>query len=85
VRAFGLSTDLREECTKEISSKLAELERRHAKEIAELEAKIKSLSIVGWKLDRAKFRIVPCTADGRPGPSIPARVLFEEYHEQVNS
>jgi hypothetical protein len=35
--------------------------------------------IIGWKVDRKTYRAVPFYSDGKPGPAIELRDLFEQF------
>jgi hypothetical protein len=39
--------------------------------------------IVGWQIDRPTYRAFPVLADGRLGPELNLRVLFEQYDAEV--
>ena len=38
-----------------------------------------------WKVDRKNFVVVPLMSDGREGPRLHLRELFEEYHNQARA
>ena len=40
--------------------------------------------LIGWAVDRKRFRVTPIMAGGRSGPSIELRGLFEEFIGQQN-
>jgi hypothetical protein len=42
-------------------------------------------AITGWKIDRAGFRAFPLMSDGRIGPELNLRTLFEEFQLQTSS
>jgi hypothetical protein len=35
--------------------------------------------VIGWKIDRARYRAVPFFQDGKPGPAIELRDLFQQF------
>jgi hypothetical protein len=39
--------------------------------------------IIGWKVDRERYRAVPFYSDGKPGPAIELRDLFEQFLNEV--
>jgi hypothetical protein len=41
-------------------------------------------SIIGWALDRERFIALPLMSDGRPGPGLELRGLFEQYQRETN-
>jgi hypothetical protein len=41
-------------------------------------------SIVSWYLERQRFRVTPFYGNGKPGPTLDLRALFEEYHVQTS-
>jgi hypothetical protein len=41
-------------------------------------------SIYSWTVDAAKYRAVFFTTDGKPGPELNLRPIFEAYHRQVS-
>jgi hypothetical protein len=75
---------------------VAEVRDDSDRENAELRAEIRMLreqikeaatplTIIGWKIDRIKYRAFPLMSDGKPRVAIPLRPLFEMYHEQTSS
>jgi hypothetical protein len=40
-------------------------------------------TIVGWKIDRARYVATPVTADGSDGPPLELRGLFEQFFSEV--
>jgi hypothetical protein len=42
-------------------------------------------TIVSWQIDRAHYRAVPTMSNGKPGPPLDLRPLFEAYHEEAGS
>jgi hypothetical protein len=42
-------------------------------------------TVVSWQLDREGYRISPLMSDGKVGPMLELRRLFERYHEEANS
>lgn len=53
------------------------------KQIKDLEGTKAAPSIVGWKLDRIKYRAIPFCADGKPGTPINPRPLSEQYRDEA--
>jgi hypothetical protein len=42
-------------------------------------------TVVSWQLDRERYRIGPLMSDGKVGPVLEPRRLFDRYHEEANS
>jgi hypothetical protein len=40
-------------------------------------------TIVGWKIDRARYVAMPVMADGSEGPPLELRGLFEQFFSEV--
>jgi hypothetical protein len=40
--------------------------------------------IVGWKVDHERYRAVPFYSDGKPGPAIELRDLFEQFLNETS-
>ena len=41
-------------------------------------------SIHSWTVDAASYRVVFFTTDGKPGPELSLRPLFEAYYNEVS-
>jgi hypothetical protein len=39
--------------------------------------------LVGWRIERAAYRAVPVLADGKEGPPLDLRELFEQFQEEA--
>jgi hypothetical protein len=39
--------------------------------------------ILGWQIDRANFRAIPVMSDGKDGPALDLRGLFEQFHSEA--
>jgi hypothetical protein len=39
-------------------------------------------TIIGWEIDRATYQAVPIMSDGRAGPPLMLRALFEQFHDE---
>jgi hypothetical protein len=39
-------------------------------------------TIVGWRIDGERYRATPLMSDGREGPTLELRPLFEQYHTE---
>jgi hypothetical protein len=42
-------------------------------------------TVVSWQLDRQRYRVSPLMSDGKVGPMLELRPLFERYREEANS
>jgi hypothetical protein len=42
-------------------------------------------SIVSWHIDHERYRVTPFAADGRAGPTLDLRELFEQYHNETHA
>jgi hypothetical protein len=40
-------------------------------------------TIVGWKIDRARYLAIPIMSDGSDGPPLELRGLFEQFFSEV--
>jgi hypothetical protein len=40
-------------------------------------------TVVSWQLDRQRYRVSPLMSDGKAGPTLELRRLFEHYHEEA--
>jgi hypothetical protein len=40
-------------------------------------------SVVAWQLDRQRYRVSPLMSDGKVGPALELRALFEQYHAEA--
>jgi hypothetical protein len=40
-------------------------------------------TVVSWQLDRRRYRVSPLMSDGRVGPALELRALFEQYHAEA--
>jgi hypothetical protein len=65
---------------KRLTARLTDMERKHAREIAELKP---ASEIIGYGTSKTDYRIVPFQSNGRPGASINLRPLFERYHQET--
>jgi len=43
-----------------------------------------SKKIAAWKVDHQRYRAVPFYADGKPGPPIELRDLFQQFHNETS-
>jgi hypothetical protein len=41
-------------------------------------------TFIGWHLDPAGYRGIPFMSDGKPGPILELRDLFERYHNEAS-
>jgi hypothetical protein len=41
-------------------------------------------TVVSWQLDRWRFRVSPLMSDGKVGPALELRALFEQYHAETD-
>jgi hypothetical protein len=39
-------------------------------------------TILGWEIDRANYQAVPIMSDGKHGPPLMLRALFEQFHDE---
>ena len=44
-----------------------------------------ALTIVSWMLDRARYRAIPMMSNGKPGPELELRGLFEQFVLETSS
>jgi hypothetical protein len=40
-------------------------------------------TVVSWQLDRRRYRVSPLMSDGKVGPALELRALFEQYHAEA--
>jgi hypothetical protein len=40
-------------------------------------------TVVSWQLDRRRYRVSPLMSDGKVGPALELRALFEQYHAEL--
>jgi len=41
-------------------------------------------SVVAWQLDRQRYRVSPLMSDGKVGPALELRALFQQYHAEAD-
>jgi hypothetical protein len=44
---------------------------------------VDAAAVVGWKIDRAAYTVVPIMSDGSSGPPLNLRGLFEQFQDDV--
>src|SRR5262249_30797468 len=44
-----------------------------------------ALTIVSWMLDRARYRAIPMMSNGKPGPELELRGLFEQFQLETSN
>jgi len=85
VEVFGdIIGEERERRRHELAVEVKTLRRELAAARAEIEAlRGDGNKVCSWSIDRKKFRVTPFTLDGKPGPTLDLRQLFEQYHLEV--
>jgi hypothetical protein len=43
-----------------------------------------ALTIVSWMLDRSRYRAIPMMSNGKPGPELELRGLFEQFQLETS-